>query len=132
MEEGEGEGGDDENQKQHRKRPSNSTMNPLLSSAGKKKQQGKNTYSSLNTMEDEQDLEAPSAQIELTSRPAKKLFPPVDETEGSSEAKREEIREFYKKYNPSKLDTVEEILSRYQGKEDTLLEKLYKQYNITR
>jgi hypothetical protein len=111
-------------------------MNPLLSSGGgKKKQQGKNTYSSLNTMEDEQDLEAPSGQIELTSRPAKKLFPAVEETEGSSsssEAKREEIREFYKKYNPSKLDTVEEILSRYQGKEDALLDKLYKQYNITR
>jgi hypothetical protein len=35
---------------------------------------------------------------------------------------------FYKQYNPSKLDTVDETLAKFQGKENELFEKLHKKY----
>jgi hypothetical protein len=40
------------------------------------------------------------------------------------------IYAFYAKHNPSKLDSVPEILKKYKGKEKALLAKLRKQYNI--
>lgn len=43
---------------------------------------------------------------------------------------REKVIAFYKQYNPEKLPTINDILSRYQGKEQELLTKLHKQYNI--
>lgn len=43
---------------------------------------------------------------------------------------RDEVVEFYRKYNPEKLSSVDGILSKYQGKEGELLTKLHKQYNV--
>jgi len=43
---------------------------------------------------------------------------------------KQKVTAFYQKYNPSKMDALPEILQRYQGKEEELLRKLHKQYNI--
>lgn len=43
----------------------------------------------------------------------------------------DQIADFYKIHNPSKLNQLDEILLRYKGKEKGLLSKLYKQYNIS-
>ena len=50
---------------------------------------------------------------------------PAKETKQSH---RERLVEFYTKYNPSKLDTVDATLASYQGKEDVLFEKLQEKY----
>ena len=41
----------------------------------------------------------------------------------------EQVRAFYSKYNPDKLDDLPYILSKYKGREHELLEKLEIQYN---
>lgn len=43
---------------------------------------------------------------------------------------KQRVAAFYQKYNPSKMDALPEILQKYQGKEEELLRKLHKQYNI--
>jgi uncharacterized membrane protein len=44
---------------------------------------------------------------------------------------KQRVVEFYRRYNPSKLATVDDILSKYEGKEDELLRKLRKQYSVS-
>jgi cyclophilin family peptidyl-prolyl cis-trans isomerase len=44
------------------------------------------------------------------------------------ESYRDRLSEFYKQYNPSKLDTVDATLLKFQGKEEELFEKLDKKY----
>ena len=51
--------------------------------------------------------------------------------EGPNMSKQEKVVAFYRKFNPSKLDSVPAILEKYSGREDELLDKLKKQYNIT-
>jgi hypothetical protein len=41
------------------------------------------------------------------------------------------VRAFYEEHNPSKLSSVEGILKSYAGREEVLLERLRKQYNVT-
>ena len=41
---------------------------------------------------------------------------------------RDRLVAFYEQYNPSKLDTVDETLAKFQGKESELFEKLRKKY----
>lgn len=50
----------------------------------------------------------------------------------SKEELREEVTEFYRQHNPTKLSSVSDILDKYEGREEELLRKLYKQYNIPR
>ena len=117
------------------------TVNPLVSG---RSHDGKK-YSSLDRVDEGED--EVEHDIEMQARPRKLDdydFPPEKSMKPSSQAipvtaapsrtasKKDEIIEFYRKYNPSKLDSIEEILSKYQGKEDALLDKLYKQYNIPR
>jgi hypothetical protein len=51
-------------------------------------------------------------------------------TASKKEVIKEKIRDFYRQYNPTKLDSVDEILIKYQGKEELLLQKLHKQYDV--
>lgn len=51
--------------------------------------------------------------------------------EMSQRSPREEVVNFYRAYNPAKLNDVEDILLKYQGREDELLRKLRKQYGVT-
>ena len=44
---------------------------------------------------------------------------------------KERLVEFYKKHNPSKIDTVDATLVKYKGKEDELFQKLEAKYNKT-
>ena len=37
----------------------------------------------------------------------------------------------YKEFNPNKMETVDELLARYQGQEADLLRKVYKKYQIS-
>lgn len=55
---------------------------------------------------------------------------PTTPTTPSKRAARERVIEFYRRYNPTKLASVDDILSKYDGKEDELLRKLRKQYNV--
>ncbi|CAJ1961685.1 unnamed protein product [Cylindrotheca closterium] len=48
---------------------------------------------------------------------------------GSSTSHKERLFEFYKKHNPSKLDTVDATLLKYKGKEDEMFQKLEAKYN---
>ncbi len=41
-----------------------------------------------------------------------------------------QIEAFYRRYNPSKLAELSTILARYEGKEDELLVRLHRQYNV--
>ena len=43
----------------------------------------------------------------------------------------EEIRRFYQKHNPAKIDELPQIMLKYKGKEQQLKQKLMKQYNVT-
>lgn len=43
----------------------------------------------------------------------------------------ERVRDFYHQHNPSKCSEVEQILSKYRGREDELVRRLEKQYNTT-
>jgi len=52
-------------------------------------------------------------------------------TSGSSDSHKERLVEFYKKHNPSKLDTVDTTLAKFKGKEDELFQKLEAKYNKT-
>jgi cyclophilin family peptidyl-prolyl cis-trans isomerase len=47
----------------------------------------------------------------------------------SSVEHRERLVAFYEKYNPSKLDTVDATLLKYQGKEEEMFRKLEQKYN---
>lgn len=55
---------------------------------------------------------------------------PTTPTTPGKRAARERVIEFYRRYNPTKLASVDDILSKYDGKEDELLRKLRKQYNV--
>jgi hypothetical protein len=55
---------------------------------------------------------------------------PVSHPRIPMKSTREKVVEFYRKYNPSKLSSLDEILNRYQGKETDLLKKLHAQYNV--
>lgn len=48
----------------------------------------------------------------------------------SNKSKQEKVFAFYRKFNPTKLDSVPAILTKYSGREDELLDKLKKQYNV--
>ena len=48
----------------------------------------------------------------------------------SNTSEQEKVVAFYRKFNPTKLDSVPAILAKYRGREDELLEKLKKQYNV--
>lgn len=41
-----------------------------------------------------------------------------------------QVYDFYSQHNPSKMDSVPEILAKYRGREGVLLAKLKKQYNV--
>jgi cyclophilin family peptidyl-prolyl cis-trans isomerase len=75
------------------------------------------------------------------SAPAAAAFPPIstkDPTPFDTSTKkifndtdgnyRTRLMEFYKKYNPSKLDTIDETLQKYTGKEEELFQKLATKY----
>lgn len=44
----------------------------------------------------------------------------------------ERVREFYRQHNPAKLSSVPEILEKYRGREQELLQKLQKQYGVSK
>lgn len=46
----------------------------------------------------------------------------------STESYRDRLIEFYQKYNPSKLDTVNATLDKYRGKEEQMFKKLQEKY----
>lgn len=50
-------------------------------------------------------------------------------SENKANPHRDRLVAFYKKHNPSKLDTVDSTLLSYQGRETLLFEKLEKKYN---
>ena len=51
----------------------------------------------------------------------------VDEMKEKSH--KEKLTSFYKKYNPTKLDEIDGMLTKYCGKEDDLFHRLVKKYN---
>lgn len=65
-----------------------------------------------------------------TSSSSAKLVKNNSNNYGNNNPARERVVEFYRRYNPGKLASVDEILSKYEGKEDELLRKLRKQYNV--
>jgi hypothetical protein len=82
---------------------------------------------------------ATGADVEMTGQPdhpayLEETMPLKASSTSSSTVKtetlKEKIRDFYRQYNPTKLDSVDEILLKYQGKEEMLLKKLHKQYNV--
>jgi hypothetical protein len=42
----------------------------------------------------------------------------------------DQVTEFYQKYNPTKLSSVGEIMAKYKGNEEELLQRLHRQYNV--
>jgi hypothetical protein len=44
----------------------------------------------------------------------------------------ERVQEFYRQHNPAKLSSVPEILEKYRGREQELLQKLQKQYGVSK
>jgi hypothetical protein len=54
-----------------------------------------------------------------------KLKPKEDST-----SSKERLMEFYKKYNPTKVDEVESLLEKYSGQETELFSRLAKKYNV--
>lgn len=59
-----------------------------------------------------------------------KTHPSQAATVAAPRSYKQRVVTFYQRYNPSKMDALPEILQRYQGREEELLKKLHKQYNI--
>lgn len=62
------------------------------------------------------------------TEPLVKAEETVSTNNDGKESYRDRLLEFYKEYNPSKLDTVDATLRKFQGKEEELFEKLDKKY----
>jgi hypothetical protein len=66
-----------------------------------------------------------------TNTPTRPAFAPAGAAAAPQQpTPREEVIAFYRQYNPEKLSSINEILSKYQGQEAQLLAKLHKQYNV--
>ena len=46
--------------------------------------------------------------------------------------RRERLTEFYRKYNPKKLNTVDAVLEAYRGKEEKLFQQLEAKYTMSK
>lgn len=105
--------------------------------ARKKRSIGGSTFSSIpeeDELEDEEQGydDEQLAEYESGARTqSRKEYGEIEMTSTSRSDARDKVIAFYKKYNPSKLSTVDTILEKYEGKENELLQKLYKQYNIS-
>ena len=56
-----------------------------------------------------------------------------DKSEDKSEDKKEKtplekLQQFYKKFNPTKIDTCEKLIKKYEGNEEILFDKLFDKY----
>jgi hypothetical protein len=67
-----------------------------------------------------------------SNKKSSQRYTSINTTEDNISDPRQEVVRFYQKYNPEKLDALDEILSRYTGREQELLDKLHRQYNISR
>ncbi|CAB9525509.1 cis-trans isomerase [Seminavis robusta] len=70
----------------------------------------------------------PPVQQAAANPPAPQSTVPTIPMTAETDDHRKRLIDFYQQYNPSKLDTVEETLVKFQGKETELFEKLKKKY----
>ena len=82
-------------------------------------QSGATTNSNINTFGAAPKREPPPVAVPPATAPAK---------EDKNLNHRERLFQFYKTYNPSKIDTVDATLANYKGKEELLFRKLEEKY----
>jgi len=56
--------------------------------------------------------------------------PQITNIPGGGQSPRDILVAFYQKYNPTKLSDVDHLLTKYQGREETLFRNLAKKYNL--
>ena len=54
--------------------------------------------------------------------------PEIDEQPASTASYRQRMVEIYKEHNPAQLDSVDKVLSKYEGREQHLLTKMEAKY----
>lgn len=64
----------------------------------------------------------------VITKPNTTLTTSTESIHQSEQSYKERLLEFYTKYNPEKLSTVDETLEKYKGKEEEMFTKLYQKY----
>jgi hypothetical protein len=73
-----------------------------------------------------------TGKVSTDSKPtaAHSVPPPSTTTAPHHRSFEQRIHSFYEKYNPTRIASIPSILEKYKGKEQDLIEKLKKQYNV--